>query len=135
MKLRYERGALGDLDEIFAYIAADNREAAGRVVGRIDRVAKRIAASPQIGGMTRKPGFLRFPVGKYLIVYEVGNVEVIVHYVRQFLKNREIARNTNLKRKLVPYIVCAERRFRVLDVQTVPSNFEPAIQVHRDEGV
>ena len=30
MKLRYERGALADLDEIFAYIAADSREAAGR---------------------------------------------------------------------------------------------------------
>jgi plasmid stabilization system protein ParE len=29
MKLRYERGALADLDEIFAYIAADSREAAG----------------------------------------------------------------------------------------------------------
>jgi plasmid stabilization system protein ParE len=30
MKLRYERGALADLDEIFAYIAADSRQAAGR---------------------------------------------------------------------------------------------------------
>jgi plasmid stabilization system protein ParE len=56
MKLRYERGALADLAEIFAYIAADNREVAGRVVARIERVAKRIAASPQIGGITRKPG-------------------------------------------------------------------------------
>ena len=82
MKLRYERGALADLDEIFAYIAADSRQAAGRMVARIERVAKRIAASPQIGGATRKSGLLRFPVGKYLIVYEVGNDEVIVHYVR-----------------------------------------------------
>jgi plasmid stabilization system protein ParE len=39
MKLRYERGALADLDEIFTYIAADNRQAAGRVVARIERVA------------------------------------------------------------------------------------------------
>ena len=88
MKLRYERGALADLDEIFAYMAADNREAAGRVVARIERVATRIAASPQIGGITRKPGFLRFPVGKYLIVYEVGNDEVIVHYVRHGARPR-----------------------------------------------
>jgi toxin ParE1/3/4 len=88
MKLRYERGALADLDEIFAYIAADNRQAAGRVVVRIERVAKRIAASPRIGGATRKPGFLRFPVGKYLIVYEVGNDEVIVHYVRHGARPR-----------------------------------------------
>jgi plasmid stabilization system protein ParE len=58
MKLRYERGALADLDEIFAYIAADSREAAGRLVARIERVATRIAASPHIGGTTRKSGFL-----------------------------------------------------------------------------
>ena len=30
MKLRYERGALADLDEIFAYIAADNRSGNAR---------------------------------------------------------------------------------------------------------
>ena len=50
MKLRYERGALADLDEIFAYIAADSREAAGHLVAHIERVATRIAASPHIGG-------------------------------------------------------------------------------------
>src|ERR1700704_2020784 len=79
MKLRYERGALADLDEIFAYIAADNREAAGRLVTRIEHAAVRIAASPHIGGRTRKHGFLRFSVGNYLIVYEIGNDEVIVY--------------------------------------------------------
>ena len=88
MKLRYERGALADLDEIFAYIAADNREAAGRLVTRIEHAAARIAASPHIGGATRKPGFLRFPVGKYLIVYEIGNDEVVVHYVRHAARPR-----------------------------------------------
>jgi toxin ParE1/3/4 len=88
MKLCYERGALADLDEIFAYIAADSRQAAGRVVARIERVATRIAASPHIGGTTRRSGFLRFPVGKYLIVYEVGNDEVVVHYVRHGARPR-----------------------------------------------
>src|ERR1700674_5113318 len=88
MKLRYERGGLADLDEIFAYIAADDREAAGRLVTRIEHAAARIAASPHIGGATRKPGFLRFPVGKYLIVYEIGNDEVVVHYVRHAARPR-----------------------------------------------
>jgi toxin ParE1/3/4 len=77
-----KRGALADLDEIFAYIAAGSREAAGRLVARIERVATRIAASPHIGGTTRKSGFLRFPVGKYLIVYEIVSDEVVVLYVR-----------------------------------------------------
>jgi toxin ParE1/3/4 len=81
MKLRYERGALADLDEIFACVAADSREAAGRLVARIEEVARRIAASPHIGGTTRKPRFLSFPVGKYLIVYEIVNDEVVVLYV------------------------------------------------------
>ena len=88
MKLRYERGALADLDEIFAYIAADNRKAAGSLVIRIEHAAARIAASPHIGGATRKPGFLRFPVGNYLIVYEIGNDEVVVHYVRHAARQR-----------------------------------------------
>jgi plasmid stabilization system protein ParE len=44
MKLRYERGALADLDEIFAYIAADNREAAGRLLSQIDT---RLSALPR----------------------------------------------------------------------------------------
>ena len=46
MKLRYERGALADLDEIFAYIAADNPAAAARLVDRIEDAARRIAATP-----------------------------------------------------------------------------------------
>jgi plasmid stabilization system protein ParE len=41
MKLRYERGALVDLHEIFAYIAQDNPSAAARLVARIEEVAAR----------------------------------------------------------------------------------------------
>src|ERR1700674_3048214 len=88
MKLRYERGALADLGDIFAYIAADNREAAGRLVGRIEHAAARIAVSPHIGEATRKSGFRRFPVGKYLVVYEIGYDEVVVHYVRHTARPR-----------------------------------------------
>ena len=88
MKLRYERGALADLEEIFAYIAADNPEAAARLVARIEEVTARIAASPYIGEATRKSGFRRFPIGNYLIVYEVGEDELIVHYVRHGARRR-----------------------------------------------
>ncbi len=88
MKLRYERGALADLDEIFAHIAQDNQDAAGRLVARIEGVAARIAASPYIGEATRDPRFRRFPVGNYLIVYEVGENEVVIHYVRHGARRR-----------------------------------------------
>ena len=88
MKLRYERGALADLDEIFAYIAADNPAAAARLVTRFEEVAARIAATPYMGEATRKSRFRRFPVGNYLIVYEVGTDEVVIHYVRHGARKR-----------------------------------------------
>jgi toxin ParE1/3/4 len=88
MRLRYERGALADLDEIFAHIAKDNPQAASRLVARIEGAAARIAASPYIGEATRNPSFRRFPVGNYLIVYEVGENEVVIHYVRRNARRR-----------------------------------------------
>jgi toxin ParE1/3/4 len=89
MKLRYERGALADLDEIFAYIAADNREAGGRLVAQIEDATARIAASPYlIERTTMKSDFRRFPIGIYLVVYEVGKDEVVIHYVRHGARRR-----------------------------------------------
>jgi toxin ParE1/3/4 len=88
MKLRFGRGALSDLEGIFAYIAADNPDAAARLVARIEEVTKRIAASPFMGQATRRSRFRRFPVGNYLIVYEVGRDEVIIHYVRHGARRR-----------------------------------------------
>jgi toxin ParE1/3/4 len=88
MKVRYERGALADLDEIFAYIAKDNREAAARLVARIEEVSGRLSASPFMGQATSRPGFRRFPVGNYLIVYEVGQDEIVIHYIRHGARRR-----------------------------------------------
>jgi toxin ParE1/3/4 len=88
MKLRFERGALADLDEIFAYIAQDNRQAAARLVARFEDVAARIAETPYLGEATRKSNFRRFPVGNYLIVYEITQNEVIIHYVRHGARRR-----------------------------------------------
>jgi toxin ParE1/3/4 len=88
MKLRYERGALADVGEIFAYIAADNPAAAARLVARIEEAARRIAAAPYMGEATRHSRFRRFPVGNYLIVDEVGADEVVIHYVRHGARRR-----------------------------------------------
>ena len=88
MRLRYERGVLADLDQIFAYIAEDNREAAAQLVARIEQVTAQIAEMPYMGEATRKSGFRRFPVGNYLIVYEVGQDEVVIHYVRHGARRR-----------------------------------------------
>src|SRR5579862_1792125 len=82
MKVHYERGALADLDEIFSYIARDNPVAAQRLVARFEEAAARIAERPYMGEATRKSRFRHFPIGNYLIVYEVGQDEVIIQYVR-----------------------------------------------------
>jgi len=42
----------------------------------------RIAENPYLGQATRKSQFRRLPVSNYLIVYEVAQAEVIIHYVR-----------------------------------------------------
>lgn len=88
MKLRYTRGALSDLDEIFSYVARDNPRAAARLVTRIEQVATLIAERPYIGTATRKSNFRRFPVGNYLVVYEIGVDEVIIQYVRHGARRR-----------------------------------------------
>ena len=80
MKLRFERGALADLNDIFAYIAKDNPGAAAQLVARIEQVTRLIAEQPHLGVATRNPKFRRFPVGGYLIMYEVGSNEVIVQF-------------------------------------------------------
>ena len=88
MRVRYERGALSDLEEIFAYVAEDDRAAAARLVANIENAVKRIAANPRIGETTRNARFRRLPVGKYLIVYELGMDEVIIHYIRHGARRR-----------------------------------------------
>jgi toxin ParE1/3/4 len=82
MKLRYERSALADLDEIFRYIAADNPEAAYSFVDRVEEATKLLATLPFIGQKARHPRFRYFPVEKYLIIYEVKKDEVIIQYIR-----------------------------------------------------
>jgi plasmid stabilization system protein ParE len=53
MKIRYERGALAGLDEIFEYIARDSRVAAARLVARFEEAAARIAENPYLGERRR----------------------------------------------------------------------------------
>ena len=88
MKLRFERGPLADLEGIFAYIAKDKPGAAAQLVARIEQATARITEQRHLRKATRNPKFRRFPVGNYLIVYEVGSTEVIVHYVRHGARRR-----------------------------------------------
>jgi toxin ParE1/3/4 len=82
MKLRYKRSAVSDLDKIFRHIATDNPDAAHRLVARVEEVASLIAAIPYLGQATSNRRFRRYPVGKYLVVYQIRKDEVIIQYIR-----------------------------------------------------
>ena len=87
MKLGFERGALADLNEIFAYIAQNNPEDAPKLVARIEKAAARIAETHTLARRQTSQGSGVFP-SAILIVYEVGTDQVIIHYVRHGARRR-----------------------------------------------
>jgi toxin ParE1/3/4 len=81
MKIRYKRRALEDLESIHSYIAQFDREAAKRVIGRIERVIGRLAYLPWSGRPGVVPGtrILIIPRVPYVAIYRVREdaVEII----------------------------------------------------------
>ncbi len=73
MTVRYSRRALRQLDEIFAYVAADNRRVAASIVARVEVLAHLIARHPTIGRPTDLEGVRVFRATPYpyLIFYSV----------------------------------------------------------------
>lgn len=66
------RLARADVLEIWNYIAADNQEAADKIVRQLDEVIQLLARHPKIGSLQEKyrPGLRCSPVGSYLVFYE-----------------------------------------------------------------
>jgi len=78
----WSQSALDDMDELAAYIAADNPRAALRVLDRIETTVERLAHTP-IGHSGRVAGTYEMPVTglSYIIAYAlqaVGSREQIV---------------------------------------------------------
>jgi|SRR5690242_17342795 len=87
-KARITRQARRELDEIWAFIARDNLNAAERVVDEIVRTITKLAEMPGMGARREEfaPSLRSYPVGNYLIFYRPapGGIEVvhIVHGAR-----------------------------------------------------
>ncbi len=88
MKVRYTRQALLDLGEIYGTIAAENAEAANRVVNEIEREIQRLIAFPRLGrpgrvDETRELVISRFP---YVVAYRDHADEIqilsVIHSAR-----------------------------------------------------
>jgi toxin ParE1/3/4 len=86
------RTALGELDEIFAYIYERNRSAAAAVVDRIEQLASLIGELPFLGHLTDEEGVRMMPVVRYpfLIFYTVNETgdEVVILHVRHAARLR-----------------------------------------------
>ena len=63
--------AKADAWEIWAYIAQDNPDAADRLLGRLDKMIRVLAAQPLLGKSVEElvPDLRLVPVGNYLIFY------------------------------------------------------------------
>ena len=72
-----------DLDEIIAYIAQDNLEAARRFGAELAAQARSLASLPYRGAaVARRPGTRRLVHGRYLIYYQIREAERIVEVLR-----------------------------------------------------
>lgn len=59
--------------DIWIYVAADNLDAADRLLDEIDEALRLLAGAPGLGRARNDiaPGLRYFPIGNYLILYEV----------------------------------------------------------------
>jgi toxin ParE1/3/4 len=88
MKVRFNRGALADIDEITSYIAVQNPKAAADLLDRFKAATKLLGDAPLMGAATTRSNFRKLVIGNYLIIYQVLNNEVIIQYVRHGARRR-----------------------------------------------
>ena len=84
MKIRYTLPALADLDSTLTYISATSPKGAARVQKRIQDAISLLLAHPEIGLRTDDPEIRRLTTTPYpfLIFYEIGSDEIIIHAIR-----------------------------------------------------
>jgi toxin ParE1/3/4 len=70
--------ALGDLDSLRSFIAADNPAAAQQEVARLFAAIDRLLQLPNIGRPGRVPATRELVVAPYLIIYTVDGERLIV---------------------------------------------------------
>lgn len=76
--------------DIWLYVAADNPDAADRLLDEIDETLRLLASAPDLGRSRNDiaPGLRYFPIGSYLILYEKLpdgiTVVRVVHGARHF---------------------------------------------------
>jgi toxin ParE1/3/4 len=90
MRVRWTEVAFTELNDIHAYIARDNPEAAKAVVLRIEQVVARLVRFPHMAGATGASGIRVFPAlpFPYLVFYTVEGEELIIRNIRHGRRRR-----------------------------------------------
>lgn len=78
MTVRWSRRALSDAAGIYAHIAADNEDAAARVVDRLYDAGEGLARSPLLGRPSRFVGRRELVVDHYVLTYAIRGREAHV---------------------------------------------------------
>ncbi len=91
-RFRISQAAEDDLDLIWGHVAADSPDDAAKLMRRLANAFARLAEFPGIGlnNDAVHPGFLRFPVGKYVVYFDVG--PDLIEIVRVLHAARDIER-------------------------------------------
>jgi toxin ParE1/3/4 len=89
VKVRYTLPALADLSSIVDYIAAVSPQGALRVQQRIQALVGQLERHPKFGIRTDDPTIRRLTAAPYpyLVFYEIGEKEIIIHAVRHAARN------------------------------------------------
>ncbi|MFL9500337.1 type II toxin-antitoxin system RelE/ParE family toxin [Rhodopseudomonas palustris] len=84
MKVRFTEPALADLSAVLAYIAEYSPQGAKRVQARIRTAIELLRTHPRVGTRTSDATVRRLVTTPYpyLIFYEVGTEEIVIHAVR-----------------------------------------------------
>ena len=92
-RVRFSALALQDLEEIVAYIGRDNKDAARRVVNRIEEVCFSLCEFPEIGAISEVPHARKLfvPDIPYKVVYEIVKKRRTVTILRIYHDARNTA--------------------------------------------
>ena len=93
MRIRYTARALVEIDEIYSYIAEDNKAAADRVINQIEQTIALIGQFPKIGRLKYRNEVRMLPVRRYpqyLVFYALNDDEVVILNVRHGARRRPL---------------------------------------------
>lgn len=87
MNVRMSVRARRDLEDIYDYIAADNPDAAFRVVDHILKAVAALGEHPRLGRQSNFRGRRELIVGNYIVTYAIRSsgigVEAVTHGARR----------------------------------------------------